>query len=67
LSIEAKIKKNGICYQGMFKHLPWKLVEANILKLDNQFTQIVTSDVKEVVGVSYAKETRVSFQNFKRL
>lgn len=60
-------QKNGVTYQGLVKHRPWVLTGVNIIKLNNQFTKMVTSDLGEVIGTSYAKEIKVSFQNFRKL
>lgn len=60
-------QKNGVSFQGVVKHHPWSLTSAKINKLDNQFTKMVISDIGEVIGTSYAKEIKVSFQNFERI
>ena len=60
-------QKNGVSYQGVVKHLPWTLTTATITHLNNQFTKMVISDIGEVIGTSYAKEIKVSFQNFKKI
>ena len=58
---------NGVSYQGVVKHLPWKLTSTTITHLNNQFTKMVISDIGEVIGTSYANEIKVSFQNFRKI
>ena len=60
-------KKNGVSFQGIVKHLPWSLTSAKINQINNQFTKMVIPDVGEVIGTSYAKDIKVSFQNFKKM
>ena len=60
-------QKKGVIYQGIVKHPPWILTKVNITQLNNQFTKMVTSNVSNIVGTSYAKEIKVSFQNFRKL
>ncbi len=59
-------QKNGVSYQGIVRHRPWELRAVKINKIDNKFTKMVIPDAGVVVGTSYAKEIKVSFQNFRK-
>lgn len=60
-------EKNGVFYQGVVNHIPWKLAGVKITQLDNQFTKMVLPDSLEILGVSYSSHLNVSFKNFKRI
>lgn len=56
--------KNGLPCQGIVLHKPWELSSVKIRELNNHFTKMLTPDVGEIIGTSYAKEMKVSFKNF---
>lgn len=56
--------KNGISYEGIVQHDPWELNNVKRIEINNHFTKMVTPDVGEMIGASYAKEMKVSFKNF---
>lgn len=59
--------KNAIPIEGIVQHAPWELGQVDIAAINNHFTKMVTPEVGDIFGASYAKEMKVSFKNFSKI
>lgn len=60
-------KKGDRIYRGIVMHQPWKLQEIKINQLEDQFSKLVSSNLGELVGSSYARELKVRFRPFTKV
>ena len=60
-------KHNGRIFQGIVQHPPWELKQVKINNMEDQFTKMVTGDLKNLVGASYTEFLLVRFSPFKNI
>ena len=52
-------------YRGIVMHKPWELQSIKINQKNDNFSKLVTKDLGELIGSSYAKELKVRFRPFR--
>lgn len=57
----------GKIFQGIVQHRPWELRVVQIHKMEDEFTKMVTGDLKNLVGASYSEFLLVRFRPFKNI